>query len=122
MNGLPGAPGAVGPVGPAGPGVSFELRRVQNNTTITMPSNGNSLIYLVETNRTNITITLPPAATSGGRFLIIKRVDRGRAVLIKPSGNDTIEASRAALRMENARDSITFVTDGTEWVMLSLID
>ena len=115
-NGLNGGPG------PAGPGAGFELRRVDSNTTITLPSNGKSVIYLVTTNRTNVTITLPPAAAAAGKFLIIKRVDRGRSVLITPQGTDTIEASRRALRMENQRDSLTFVTDGTEWVLMSLID
>lgn len=123
--GATGATGAMGPMGvqgPAGPGVSFELRRIDTTTTIGMPASGKSVIYLVETDRRNVTLTLPPASAAAGRFLIIKRVDRGRAVLIRPSGNDTIEASRSALRMENARDSITFVTDGTEWVVLSLIE
>lgn len=112
----------MGPMGPAGPGVSFELRRADSSTAITMPSNGKSVIYLVETDRHNITITLPPVASAAGKFLIIKRTDRGRVVLVKPFGNDGIEASRATLRMESARDSLTFVSDGTQWVLLSLID
>jgi hypothetical protein len=123
--GATGATGGIGPQGPqgvAGPGVTFALARTDSDATITLPANGNSIIYLVTTDRRNVTLTLPPAATSAGKFVIVKRVDRGRVVYIKPSGNDTIEASRNALRMENQRDSLTFVTDGTEWVLLSLID
>jgi hypothetical protein len=102
--------------------VNFAIARIDDNATITMPANGKSVIYLVTTNKTNVTITLPPAASAAGRFVIIKRADRGRVVLIRPNGNETIEASKATLRMENQRDSLTFVTDGTEWVLLSLID
>lgn len=120
--GATGFQGPAGVPGVAGPGVSFVIARVTETAAIVMPDNGKSVIYLVTPGRRNATITLPPAASAAGRFVIIKRQDRGRLVFVRPSGTDSIEASRAMLRMESERDSLTFVTDGTEWVLLSRID
>lgn len=117
-----GPMGATGPMGPQGPGFSFQTVRVDADSTITMPSNGNSVVYLVKTERRNVTITLPSAASAAGKFVIIKRLDRGRTVQIKPAGTDTIEAKRSTLRMEDHRDSLTLISDGHEWILLSLVD
>ncbi len=118
----------MGPMGPAGPagtggtGAGFAITRVTGSASIAMPASGKSVIYLVTTGRNNVTVTLPPASTADGRFVIVKRQDRGRLVFVRPANGDTIEASRSTLRMEDQRDSLTFVTDGTEWVVLSQHD
>lgn len=117
-----GAMGPVGPQGAAGAGAVFTIVRTTIDSAIAMPSAGRSVIYFVTTGRANVTITLPLAATAIGRTVIIKRQDRGRLVFVRASGNEEIDATRAQLRMEDRSDSLTFVTDGVEWVLISQND
>ena len=120
-----GPAGAMGPAGiqgPEGNGIGFTIARLSASATITLPANGQSLIQIVSAGRDRITLTLPPASTARGRFIVIKRVDRGRPVFVRASGNELINASRSERRMEDERDTLTFVTDGVEWLLLSVIE
>jgi hypothetical protein len=126
--------GDIGPQGPAGPvgaqglrgergiGLGFTIVRIIDNATVSMPSNGNSVIQVVSAGRSRVTITLPAAAAAAGRFVVIKRSERGRPIVVRTAGNDRIDATQRELRLEDARDTLTLVSDGTEWVLLSLID
>jgi hypothetical protein len=118
--GATGSGGPMGPQGPAGPGVFFDIVRADDNATIALPASGRSVIYLVTTGRSNVTITLPPASSAAGRFVIVKRADPGRVVFVRPQNGQSINASLATLRMEDRYDSLTFVTDGIEWVVMSV--
>ncbi len=89
-----------------------------------MPANGNSVIQVVSAGRTRVTVTLPSAASAGGRFVVIKRGDRGRGrpIVVRAAGDDRIDATARELRLEDERDTLTLVSDGAEWMLLSMSD
>ena len=120
--GLPGpqgVPGAQGPAGPIGVGLTFDIIAVSSDTAIVAPPSAHSVVYLVTTGRSNITMTLPAPATAVGRFITIQRVDDGRKVFIRPQGGEAIDGARQPVVMDDRFDSMTLVTDGTQWVVLS---
>ena len=114
-----GPVGPQGPQGPAGLGVDFSIVRVNRSHAITLTAGTQSLVHLVESGNAAITITLPPVATARNRFIVITRVDRGRPVVVRAAANERLDATPAQLRLEEQGDTLTFVTDGVEWVLLS---
>lgn len=126
VQGLPGAAGATGPQGPMGPqgpsanGIDVTVRNVASNTTITMPSNNTSVVYLVTTPSSNLTMTMPPASAAASRFVTITRVDRGRQVFVKPASGQTFAGGESPLVLDSRYDSVTFVSDGQRWLVLVL--
>jgi hypothetical protein len=94
------------------------IRRVFTDTVITLPQNNQSVIYLVTTAPTSVTLTLPPAAAAGSRFITITRVDNGRKVIVRPQANELVDGIRTPITMDDKFDSVTLVSDGNEWVSL----
>jgi hypothetical protein len=112
-----GPAGATGPAGPAGPGATFSVRRASTNAEIAMPDDG-SVIYVVSTSRSNITMTLPPAASAAGRMIIIRRDDNGRRVFVRPQPNESIDGVRRIVTLDDRNDGITLVSDGEDWLLI----
>lgn len=102
-----------------GLGLAFEIQRVGADATLVSPPDNRSLICLVTSGRGAITITLPPAETATSRFMTVQRLDKGRKILIRAAGGEMIDGAGAAVVMEDRFDAVTFVTDGTEWVVFS---
>jgi hypothetical protein len=42
--------------------------------------------------------------------------------VVRAAGDDRIDATARELRLEDERDTLTLVSDGAEWVLLSMID
>lgn len=106
-------------MGPLGLGLAFEIRRVSADTAIALPADNRSVVYLVTTGSRNITLTLPAPASATSRFITIQRLDNGRKVFIRPSGNAPIDGVRVPVAMEDRFDAVTLVTDGVEWVVIN---
>ena len=92
-----------------------------SDTTISMPPNAQSVIYLVTAGASNVTMTLPAAASATSRFVTIQRVDQGKKVFvfIKAQNNESIDGARKSLTMDGTLNQVTLVTDGVEWVVWS---
>jgi hypothetical protein len=132
--GLQGLQGPAGPPGLQGPGLSFDILSVTGNSTITVPSNGHSVIYLVTSTSPHTTIVLPDATISVGRFVTIEHVGGNHTVTVQSSNNETIVGGnhRVAVGSDHSEhigdnktvvvggrgDGITLVTDGTQWVVM----
>ncbi len=83
---------------------------IVNTTTSILVAPWN--IVLVDTTSGAITITLPPAATSGATEIIVKKISSDtNAVAITPSGSDTIE-SQPSVSIPLVNQSLTFISDG----------
>jgi len=82
-----------------------------------MPADGN-LIYVVSTSRSNITMTLPAAASAVGRMIVIRRDDNGRRVFVRPRANESIDGVRGTVSLNDQSDGITLVSDGADWLMI----
>lgn len=80
------------------------------DTTLTLDDD----MVLVDTSGGAVTITLPPAADAVNKVYTIKNADTGaNAVTVDGDGSETIDGSTTAVL--GALDSITIVSDGTEW-------
>lgn len=66
----------------------------------------------------SITINLPTAVGAAGKFFEIKNVT-GNQITVDPAGSETIDGSSTYV-MTIAGESITFVSNGTNWVLSSL--
>jgi hypothetical protein len=119
--GIAGAQGPMGPMGPmgaTGPALTFSFVNISESGALALPSNGNSVAYLVTTGRRDITLTLPAASTAAGRLIVIQRADNGRVVSVRPTGSDMLHGSRSTLRFDDRFDSVMIVSDGTQWVVI----
>lgn len=112
-----GQPGAQGPAGPPGIGLAYEIRRVSADTTIDLLAD-RSVAYLVTTDRADVTMTLPPAATSTSRLVTIIHANNPRRVHVVPQGGDPIAGARLPLTLEGSHSSVTLASDGREWVVI----
>lgn len=76
--------------------------------------------YLILANATSgaITVTLPAAASSEGRVLVVKKTDAsGNAVTLDGTGSETIDgATTQALAAQY--DALTVVCDGAGWAIV----
>lgn len=111
--------GPVGPQGPAGPAgsdasINFTLLTIAASGPLTFPTGAHSVLYLVSTSgpRDSVALTLPTPLSAIGRFVSVRRVNKGGDVTISGDGA-TIEGGPIALR--DAGDWVTLVTDGTTW-------
>jgi hypothetical protein len=120
-----GLPGPAGPTGPAGPqgapanGHGFDIVSVTGPATIAMPANNHNVVYMVSTGKGTTDVTLPSPSTATERFVIVQRADKGK-ITIRPSSTEAIDGVRAPFAMDNNTTALTFVTNGTEWVLFSL--
>jgi len=128
-----GPAGAVGPAGPQGPagstgaGLAFTTYIVNASGTLALPPGGASAVYAVYRNtanpNANIVLTLPPVAESTGRLLTVSHEGRNLGdVWIRT--NDPLygpgrEASGKRVRLTAEIASITFVSDGNRWLILT---
>jgi hypothetical protein len=114
--GLTGPQGPQGPAGPAGSdaSINFTLLTIAASGPLTFPTGAHSVLYLVPTSgpKDNVALTLPAPSTALGRFVTVRRVNKGGDVEIT-GGGATLEGGPIALG--NAGDWATFVTDGTTW-------
>jgi hypothetical protein len=124
--GVKGDTGGIGPIGPqgpkgdtglTGPGATFTVRHASANEAIAMPADGH-LIYVITTARSNVTMTLPPAADATGRMIIIRRDDNGRRVFVRAENGEAIDGIRGTLALDDRNDGVTLVSDGDSWLMI----
>jgi hypothetical protein len=109
----------VGATGARGIGLAFDIVRTSTDTTIAMPSNQHSVVYLVTTRRRDsVTITLPPAADAVSRMVTVTCTDCGRRVIVRSQGHEPIDGARNPIVLDGRYDSFTLVSDGHEWVVL----
>ncbi|MCP3980743.1 MAG: hypothetical protein GY716_15685 [bacterium] len=60
-------------------------------------------------------VDLPAAATSAGRYLIVKKIDvSGNAITVDGNSAETIDGA-ATVVLASQYDSVQLVCDGTEW-------
>lgn len=72
-------------------------------------------LYLVNAGSGIITITLPPASSSSGCTVMVKKIDSSlNAVIVDGDGTEEIDNS-TTLTISNQYDCYTILSDGTEW-------
>ena len=87
---------------------------------MTMPADNTSVVYLVTTPRSNLTMTMPAASSAASRTVTVTRVDRGRKVFVNPPSGQTFAGGETPLVLDSRYDSVTFVSDGHQWLVLIL--
>jgi hypothetical protein len=124
QRGTQGAPGpqgprgAAGPIGPKGAGLSFVAQVLDRDAAIVLPPGNASVVALVSTGGRDVTARLPTAASARGRFIRVRRVDSGHRVFVVPDTGDSVTgATRDALTLAGRLEGVTFVSDGTRWVV-----
>jgi hypothetical protein len=127
--GKPGLPGNVGPVGPIGPpgprgaGLRFVTIPINVSGSLILPGDPDSpsAIYVVSGPRrgnNRMVLSLPAASTAAARFITVRTGSyRGRVVL-RPAPGDTITGERN-VDLEPPTESVTLVSDGTRWYVLT---
>jgi hypothetical protein len=88
----------------AGSGISFKT--VTDSIVLTDSD------YAVLGNGSSVTITLPSVAASGGKEVVLKNINSAE-LTIKGADTENIDGANTAVLNEN--DSITVVSDGSEW-------
>lgn len=74
---------------------------------------------LVDATAGAVTVTLPPAATSSGKVLAVKKIDGGaNAVTVDGHGAETIDGA-ATKSTTTANAGWLFHCDGTAWYILA---
>jgi hypothetical protein len=117
-SGNQGATGPAGPVGPQGFGLGFFLQTITQSQTLTLPPGTVSVVVIVTTDRHDIDVTLPPAASAANRFVTLRRVNSSHTVTIKPvAGEQIVGANRSVLTLEDRFETLTLVSDGQKWVV-----
>jgi hypothetical protein len=81
-------------------------------------ANGHSQIYLVATGRTDVTVTLPAAASWTAGLLTVQRTTGGRRVVLQSQNGELVDGARNPVTLDDRYDSFTLATDGNEWVVL----
>ena len=108
----------------------FQTVEVSSSGPISLPPGNASLIVLARVPRgQGIELRLPPAASSVSRFVTIRRLDARGRVLVRAAAGEGIEGGREVregrnrdsdtLALENRWDSVTLVSDGTNWFVFS---
>jgi len=122
----PGGPtgpaGATGPAGQTGLGLSFVVSRVSTSGPLVLAPNNASMIYLVtsaQRERGELTLVLPAAASATSRVLTIRRVDDGGRVLVVAMGNETLEAGKGPVVLNDRSDYVTVASDGFNWYVIA---
>lgn len=72
---------------------------------------------LVNTTAGNVTINLPTAVGKSGQTIVVKKVstDVANYAAVTPNGAELIDGSNAAYRLYTPNESITIVSDGSQW-------
>lgn len=73
---------------------------------------GSDYYLYCDTSSNSITVTLPSAASVGGKQFVIKKIDAANTVTVNPSGADTIEGETTVLLLGGTPpfSSITIVS------------
>jgi hypothetical protein len=110
----------VGPQGPRGLGLGFEIHRASGDTTIALPDDNRSVIYLLTPGKRDVKVTLPAAKDAQSRLITIRRMGNGRGeVVISSKNKEAIEGRASSITLDDKGPVLTFVTDGVEWIVLS---
>lgn len=82
---------------------------------------GNERITLCDATSNAITVSLSTAATRKGRMHTIKKIDSSvNAITIDPHSSETIDGA-STHTLSSQYDTVTLVSDGTEWFIISVI-
>jgi hypothetical protein len=72
--------------------------------------------YIADAALQQITVSLPPAADHEGLEYTVKKTDSSAfKVIIDPDGTENIDGTSTSLELEYQHESITVVSDGTDW-------
>ena len=120
-NGANGAVGATGAQGDIGLGLSYEFQTTSASSyTITLPA-GNASVILLATRSGTQTITLPSAATSANRHLVVRKTVSSGYGYVKPGSGDQILGwhTTSEFKLDDDWDQVALVSDGTDWMIFS---
>lgn len=115
--GVQGLAGPQGPVGPAAPIGVFPVVIVNGNVTLT----ASNTVVLVDSTNGNVTVTLPDATATTGRYFVIKRTVAANSVIIQPQVGQTL-AGNTNETLTGAGSTDSIISDGTRWVRIGLIN
>lgn len=90
-------------------------------TVVTISTNTTAVVdrtYLVDSTSGTITVTLPAAASSSGKELVVKRKTGSNSVVIDGNGAETIDGA-ATLTLAIAFEWATLTCDGSAWFQIS---
>jgi hypothetical protein len=83
----------------------------------------NDYVIMVNSSANAVLISLPEAAVSAGRILVVKDVGgfasmSGKSIRVVPNGAESIEGVNASVVMDNSRMSLTFICDSVGWYII----
>ena len=108
----------VGEVNATAIDLSGQLEIPTASKTTTYTAAGDVLIDCDATSGA-VTVNLPAAAGVPGRVYMIRKTDAtANAVIIDPSGSETINGA-TTLSLAGQYDSVTIVCNGTDWRVIS---
>lgn len=98
--------------------MAYKITNIDASTTLTIDDN-----VVIANSETNITITLPSAASCVGRVYTIKNLNTTGSATVTAVAPDTIENMITSVELLygniNFMNCITLISDGTRWVMVS---
>lgn len=98
--------------------VGLKVTNVDADVTLTIDDN-----VVIANSATNITITLPSAATCVGRVYTVKNLNATGIVTIATTAPDVIENAIASMQLlfgdPNYWGCVTYISDGTRWAIIS---
>jgi hypothetical protein len=124
--GFTGATGATGAAGPAGPAVSnvFDTDTTYHTGSFAIPAASVLHTFLVDTT-SPVTVTLPLANTLAGKLLSVqtKQFVSGVSITVVPSGSDKIFTHNVSAGVTSVQfgTAAEFVSDGSRWLLLSIV-
>lgn len=96
-------------------GLRAAFAALTSNTTLT----ANHQVVTMDCTGGARTVTLPAAASNSGRFYTVKKIDQTvNTCTIDPNSSETLEWVTTVI-LYGRGDFATFVSDGTNWIMVS---
>ena len=75
-------------------------------------------VALIDTSSNDVDLTLPTAAGITGRSYTIKAIDLTNIATVTPNGSETIDGVSGVYTFASLNDSITILSDGTNWLVI----
>ena len=121
--GFTGDKGEKGDKGDLGLGLSFVITRISSSQVLPMPAGNASALFLVNTppaprgrRGPPVVLTLPDPSRAASRFVTLRRIDTDGVVRVVTINGAAIPGLPA---LDDRWDTVTLVTDGTEWFVFS---
>lgn len=93
----------------------WDIAMMEVATPVTTSSNAGAAPFIpVNSTSGSVTITLPPAALSWGRYYIVKKLVAANTVTLDGDGSETIDGS-PTLDLTTQYAAVMVICDGSNW-------